>query len=285
MADSTAGAASRLETFIRIGKDLVAFLRDGALFFLAVLLVALPTQFNSILVHAGFEEGNFVGFKWKSKFVESDARLVQAQGTISSLQSQNNELLKALSEANAKVNDPKQMEQLQKLEEENKALKIKTEIVQANVSQTIDSNIPLVEKARSSDKTVNASAAASGAFSGFSCGVSSYGGTWAEEMRQKVKTDLYSIYGCSESPDAPSKDGYTGDFHTPTKPDGPWKGFAAQSAIIYYSDANKGKAEAVARDVSIRYGHRFVALRGGGQGIRPDWYGKAIVVHIREPGT
>jgi hypothetical protein len=46
---------------VSLGKDLVSLLRDGALFVLAVLLVAFPTQFNTILAPGSFRR--FVGFK------------------------------------------------------------------------------------------------------------------------------------------------------------------------------------------------------------------------------
>ena len=38
---------------ISFGKDLVSFLRDAALFLLAVLLILAPVQFNSMLAKAG----------------------------------------------------------------------------------------------------------------------------------------------------------------------------------------------------------------------------------------
>lgn len=62
MPDTSGADKTWLATIIALGKDLVALLRDGALFLLAVLLIAFPTQFNTILVNAGFEEGRIVGF-------------------------------------------------------------------------------------------------------------------------------------------------------------------------------------------------------------------------------
>jgi len=90
--DSSATHVPWFSRFIAVGKDLVSLLRDAALFLLAVLLVAFPIQFNSILVDAGFEEGSLVGFKWKSKLVESNRPLQDAQATISDLQTKNDDL-------------------------------------------------------------------------------------------------------------------------------------------------------------------------------------------------
>ena len=58
--------SSAISGAIAVWKDLVSLLRDSGLLLLVVLLVAFPTTLNSVLVKAGFEEGSFVGFKWKS---------------------------------------------------------------------------------------------------------------------------------------------------------------------------------------------------------------------------
>jgi hypothetical protein len=105
-AEASKGNESWPTAAISLGKDLVSLLRDEALFVLAVLLVAFPGQFNSLLVDAGFEESSLVGSKWRSKLVESNHALQEAQATISDLQQKNDELAKALAETNSKTNDP-----------------------------------------------------------------------------------------------------------------------------------------------------------------------------------
>src|SRR5262245_29289116 len=89
-----------VSTFTSVGKDFVSLLRDASLFLLAALLIGFPTTFNSILVRAGFEEGSIVGFKLRSKLVESDVALQEARKTIGDLQKRNNEMAKTLAEAN-----------------------------------------------------------------------------------------------------------------------------------------------------------------------------------------
>src|SRR5262245_16124838 len=96
MTQTNPETSTPLSTIIKNGKDIVSFLRDGALLVLAILLVALPTTFNSILVKAGFVEGSVAGFKWQSGLAESNEALVKARATITSLQTQNDELAKAL---------------------------------------------------------------------------------------------------------------------------------------------------------------------------------------------
>jgi hypothetical protein len=150
MADDNGKKNASISGAVGIWKDVVSSLRDSALLLLALLLLAFPTSLNSTLVKAGFEEGSCVGFKWKSKLVESDAALKEARATIADLQNKNNEMAKALAEANTKVNDPSLNERITKLEAENKQLKNSTQKVQDSVSSTIASNAPLVDKVLSS---------------------------------------------------------------------------------------------------------------------------------------
>jgi len=141
--DKTKKSASK---FVVFGKDLVALLRDLVLFILALLLLFFPTTFNSVLSNAGFEEGSFVGFKWKPKLLNSDATLKEAQALIIDLREQNDKMSKALADAQGKCNDPALKEQFAKLEETNKQLNVNSSKVENSVASTIASNAPLVEK-------------------------------------------------------------------------------------------------------------------------------------------
>jgi len=123
-----------------------------------------------------------------------------------------------------------------------------------------------------------------GVLDGFSCQVASYGHDWAAANRTRISNELYQIYGCSAPRDAGNKEGYNADFHTEATDAGSWKGFAARSTVLYYDSNNRLKAEAVAHDLARRYKHSFVAARGGGQGVAPDWYARVIIVHLRESG-
>lgn len=138
---------SSISNALAVWKDIVSLMRDSALLSLAVLLIVFPTTLNSILVNAGFEEGSLVGFKWKSKLVDSDAALNEARATISDLQNKNNKMIKTLTEANARLNDPLLKNRIAELEKENKKLNEVTRQVQASVSNAIASSAPLVNKA------------------------------------------------------------------------------------------------------------------------------------------
>ncbi len=81
------------ENYVSLAKDLLVLFRDGAIIILAVLLIAFPLKFNSILVEAGFEEGSIVGFKWKSKLLESNETLEKANLSLVALEEENSQLL------------------------------------------------------------------------------------------------------------------------------------------------------------------------------------------------
>jgi hypothetical protein len=133
---------------VSIGKDLVALLRDSTLLLLGILLIVWPGTFNEILQKAGFEEGSVVGFKWKSKLVEADAALKEAQATILSYKEQNEELEKVLTQVQAQPANVALKEQLQKLKLSGAELNKAATKVAASVDATIASNAPLVQRAQ-----------------------------------------------------------------------------------------------------------------------------------------
>src|SRR5262249_13164998 len=129
-------------------KDIFALLRDSSLFAVALLLLVFPATFNAILTNAGFEEGSLAGLKWKRQFFDTDTALRTAQDTITSLQTKNAELLKALAEAEARAGDSKQREELARLQLDSKKTAEAAKQVQASVTATLATNDPLIEKAR-----------------------------------------------------------------------------------------------------------------------------------------
>jgi hypothetical protein len=259
--------SSWIATATAIAKDLVSLLRDGALFLLAVLLVIFPAQFNSILVEAGFEEGSVVGFKWKSKLIESNRALEDAQLTISKLQGKNDELLKALSEANEVSNDPKSLKRLATLEDENKALKTATQNVQARVTETIESNVPLVEKALSS---ANRSAPDQRNKSDYTVGLQTLGIDDSERvaLNEGLRSEGYGL------------DPITWSYPANQRPS--W--FADRSTVFYYSAVSRSMAEQVAQYMKSKTGQDFSVRRGGGLGVDPSRKELTLFVHYVKGG-
>lgn len=149
MAEGTSSnQANPLASGVAIAKDVFALLRDCTLFAVAILLLVFPVTFNSILTNAGFEEGSFAGLKWKRQFYDTDTALRTAQDTITSLQAQNADLLKAVNESKAGAPDLKQREALARLESASRATSEAAKQVQASVGATLAMNEPLVDKAR-----------------------------------------------------------------------------------------------------------------------------------------
>lgn len=122
-------------------------------------------------------------------------------------------------------------------------------------------------------------------FNGFSCQTASYGGEWAQQTRERIESDLYKVYGCSAPPEASNEGDYNGNYHTPTRAEGPYPGFGDMSLVLYYDSSNRVKAEALANDLSQRYQHKFFAAKGAGHGVAHEWFAKTIFVHIREAGN
>ncbi len=261
-ADNTKPDSPWIATVTAIAKDMVAVLRDGALLLLAVLLVAFPARFNSMLVDAGFKEGSIAGFKWQSTLVESNDALKDAQLTISKLQAKNDELLKALSDANSKSKDPELLQRLAKLEEENKTLKTATLTVQARVTESIETSTPLVEKALSSSGRV---ADGPRNKSDVMVGLQTLGVADAERLalNEGLSTQGYGL------------DQTTWSYAANQRPS--W--FAERSTVFYYAASSRPMAEQIAQYMKSRTGQTFAVQRGSGLGVDPSRKELTFFVH------
>lgn len=145
MTDTT--ERTQKELIVKLWKDVVSTLRDTLLLILGVLLIAFPSQFNTILVEAGFEEGSVVGFKWKSSLVKTDQALKDIRANNTDLIKQNQRLSQALKLAETQLDDKKEKKKIEKILLDNHNLKLASETIEKNVNQTITSNAKLVEKA------------------------------------------------------------------------------------------------------------------------------------------
>jgi hypothetical protein len=236
---------------VSVGKDLLALLRDGVLFLLAFFLVFAPRQFNGMLERAGFEEGVLVGFKWKSTVAESNRALDEAHAAIAALQAKNDELVKALADANAKLKDPSFTNRIAQLEAENAKLRVTSTQVQTTVAQTIQANqTALAVNRPKSDLTV---------------GLQILGGPDDERIafNQKLAAEGYAIdptgwsYPANERPS--------------------W--FAQRSTVFYYSATALPAAQQLARFMSAQTGQEFAVQRGAGLGVDPARRDVTFYVH------
>lgn len=253
--------APKTASRIAVGKDLVALLRDAALFVLGFLLIAFPGTFNTILVNAGFEEGSIVGFKWKSGLLESDKALKDAQQAIANLQTKNDQLVEALSEAKAKAGDSPFGQRIDKLENENRNLRDNSQRVQESLSQTINANAPLVEKARPPGAAASPS--------DFTVGLNTVG--VADDQRRAL-TDLLRSRG------------YAIDSEPLSYPAGErptW--FAQRPTVFYYAASALPTARDVASILKAATGVDFTVQKGGGLGVDPARRDVTIYVNYAKP--
>ena len=252
--------SARLSGAIGLGKDLVALLRDAALFVLAALLVLFPARFNDILVDAGFEEGSVVGFKWKANLLESNEALQEAQATIATLQGRNEELLTVLNDPATRIGSPELQEQLGTLQRESAAIQSNAQAVQETVSQTIAANTPLVAKAAAS-----AGAAAPPGKADYRVGVQTAGLDDSERLRLNGQLSAAG-YGL---------DAVSGSY--PANPRPAW--FAARPTVFYSAASAQPAAAELARFLSATTGQAFAVQRGAGLGVDPAYRGVTLFVH------
>jgi hypothetical protein len=134
--------------YISQGKDLVALLRDASILLIMLLLLFLPTKINDLLVKAGFEEGSFVGIKWKAGLAQSDLSLKEAQATITSLRTQLDSLTAVLQQAQESINDPALTKKITQINKDTRALTNSSLQMQTSVQRTISSNATMVKSAQ-----------------------------------------------------------------------------------------------------------------------------------------
>lgn len=128
-----------MQKTVSVLKDLVVLLRDMSVIALFAVFLLFPQKLNGILVSAGFEEGSFAGFKWKSKLVEYDATVAELQTALAEAQKVNARLTQALHAAEAGTGD---LQREAELVQQDAAAALEA------ASKTVAGNQQLVEQAR-----------------------------------------------------------------------------------------------------------------------------------------
>jgi len=248
-----------IDRYVALAKDILVLLRDGAIIILAVLLIAFPIKFNSILVEAGFEEGSIVGFKWKSKLREATEALEKANNSIVSLNDQKDQVFLALEEANKQVDDTLLKETLKTLQSQSSILKRETDAVQSDVLDVIASNEPMMQNisTASNERVYSAS--------DYTVGLQSVGisDKVRSELNRKISEKGYKL------------DNVTYSYETIERPS--W--FALVPTVFYYSSSSQAQAESLSELMTRLTGKNFVVRRGGGLGVDPSKKHLTFFVH------
>ena len=245
---------------ISLGKDLVALLRDSTIFILTLLLIVFPSKFNSILVAAGFEEGSFVGLKWKSNLEVTNEKLDEANEQITALQTKNDELLAALNEAEKKIGQANTESsedfgrKVASLEKQNLELKSQTQIVQSSVNRRLKTNIDFIN----TKKNIQTK-------SDFFVGLQTVGIDDSKRiaLNEQIRDEGYSL------------DDKTYAYPAGQKPS--W--FAYRPTVFYYSTTSKEQAMALADFMKSKTGKTFHVQRGAGLGVDADKKNVTLFVH------
>ncbi|UWQ38565.1 hypothetical protein K3552_06045 [Leisingera aquaemixtae] len=133
-----------MQKSVSVLKDLVVLLRDLSVIALFAVFLLFPQRLNAILVSAGFEEGSFAGFKWKSKLVEYDATVAELQTALAEAQKVNARLTEALQAAETGPAEAGSTE----LQREAELVQQDAAAALETASRTVAGNLQLVEQAR-----------------------------------------------------------------------------------------------------------------------------------------
>jgi hypothetical protein len=153
----TAPAVERepLSKRVAVAKDILSLLRDGTLVLLLLLLILVPSFIGERLVNAGFEEGEFVGFKWKKQanafgksVQELDAELKGAKETVTRLTSQLRENEAELDRLRRSNLPPDAAERLAALQSDNRRLAEQSASQVESIGATLASSRQVVAQAR-----------------------------------------------------------------------------------------------------------------------------------------
>ncbi len=147
-SDSNSGG--KLETGIRLGKEISALLKELILLVLFLLLLVWPESFNSLLTRAGFEEGSVVGFKWKKQLDATNNDLSGAKQVIEDLTSRLNAANEAMKKAYTETSDAALKKELEALLDKNKEASQAASATGASIANTLQSNALLVTLAQQS---------------------------------------------------------------------------------------------------------------------------------------
>ena len=255
---------SQLANIVTVGKDFVSLLRDGVVLTLALLLVFslvfYPKELNSILVDAGFKKANILGIEWESNLIDSDNALQKAEATIVALRDKNEELLGAIKKAKKDINNPLLTKRLSELETEVQDINKESKQVQIAVTQTIDSNVVLLEKVRSS-----ITQKASKEKSDYVVGLQTLGVLNSDRIaiNEKLSLDGYSL------------DSVTYSYPAGERPS--W--FAYKSTVFYYSSTSRQAAQDLADFMKAITGYEFSVQRGAGLGVDPERKATTFFIH------
>src|SRR5690606_13336647 len=137
---------------VAVGKDLVAMLRDVALFIVVLALFVFPVELGQRLEEAGFDGLDFGGISWRASIEDTDLALREADQTISNLRLVNDSLLEVVSAFRSEIEDPELEARIGAAERASERFAGAAEATQATVRTTIAANAPLVAGVRASSE-------------------------------------------------------------------------------------------------------------------------------------
>ncbi len=250
---------SRISELVELSQGCISLIRDAGLILIVLIMIVSPTHFKSFLSEAGISKAFGLEFD-----LQSFDKLETTQVLISNLQNKNNQLVQALKEAEAKINDEQFKIKIDQFAKTNIEQKQKTRLLQQDISKILEENTPLVEKTLSelSNPMLTKNSL-------YTVGLQTYGvsNETRKNLNQSLQSDGYSLSKITGS--------YPSNRAKPT-----W--FASKSTVFYYSAAAKSSAQTLADKLRSLTGETFLVKRGAGLGVDPNKKDTTLFVHYKK---
>jgi hypothetical protein len=140
---------NNLSNIVNILKDIFSLLRDFLILLILICLILFPTKLNTILVNAGFKEGEIAGFKWHAAdVINTNQTLQDAQTTNRILKNQVDSLSRLLVKLNPLIKDSALRNDIKSLEKNKANIDSIYEQTTLSVQTTLSANSQIVSDAQ-----------------------------------------------------------------------------------------------------------------------------------------
>lgn len=117
-------------------KDLVVVLREAIIILVVLLLFFSPSLIRETLTAAGFTKASFGGWEWQREVKAAKEQVEKAKGQLDEVQERFAHVNTELEQIKANVR-PEEKARIEKLSEDIRLSKEKTDVVQSELSMTI----------------------------------------------------------------------------------------------------------------------------------------------------
>lgn len=125
-------------------RDVVVVLREAIIILVVLLLFFSPSLIKETLTAAGFTRASFGGWEWQKEVIAAKKQVEKAKGQLEEVQERFAHVNTELEQIKANVR-PEEQVRIEKLSEDIKLSKEKTDVVQNELSMTIQKQESLLK--------------------------------------------------------------------------------------------------------------------------------------------